>query len=616
MQFSRAGSLVALGIAWLFVAQTAHAHFVWIAGGVCSPDEQVHVYFSEEASPDDPELLKKLEGIKLWEQTSAEAMQELELISGAKSLQTVPSEDAKAWLIAHDYGVLSRGAKSFRLKYYAKCYPSADSATWQAVSTKEVPFEIVPQQEGAQLKLTVAWKGTPMAGVEMAVKQQGADALEGTTDEAGVFVCEPGAGLLSIRAKRVIEKPGTHNGQAFSETRYFATLTLMNPEAPHGGLSVDSPMPTEQPMPVETPMPVEPSTAAEPGSATETPSTETPPADEAATVVPARLDVSHLGEVQLLDPALPALDPKVTSFGAAVCGDWLYVYGGQTGSAHHYSQSGQTGRFARLNLSAPQQWETLPEGPRRTGLALVAHGTSLYRIGGFIAQNSDEEEKSLWSMPDVARFDTETGVWHEMPPLPAGRSSHDAVVIGDRLYVAGGWEMRQGAEPVWQQTPVMMDLSARPLVWTEIATPPWERRALSLGQFQDQLVAIGGMESSDEVTRKIALFDPATNQWRDGPELQGEELDGFGSSAFWCGAKLYVVTASGFVQRLSDDASRWDVVGKLQHPRFFHRLVPQNDQTLVVVGGASMETGKVAELEQIQVRPANSSEGALTPTIP
>jgi hypothetical protein len=43
--------------------------------------------------------------------------------------------------------------------------------------------------------------------------------------------------------------------------------------------------------------------------------------------------------------------------------------------------------------------------------------------------------------------------------------------------------------------------------------------------------------------------------------------------------------------------AKWEKINTLESGRFFHRLLPLNDQNFVLVGGASMETGKFHELE-------------------
>ncbi len=48
--------------------------------------------------------------------------------------------------------------------------------------------------------------------------------------------------------------------------------------------------------------------------------------------------------------AFPDLPRAITSFGAAVVDDSIYVYGGHHGRAHHYSLTGQSGELLQLNL--------------------------------------------------------------------------------------------------------------------------------------------------------------------------------------------------------------------------------------------------------------------------
>jgi hypothetical protein len=56
------------------------------------------------------------------------------------------------------------------------------------------------------------------------------------------------------------------------------------------------------------------------------------------------------------------------------------------------------------------------------------------------------------------------------------------------------------------------------------------------------------------------------------------------------------------LQRLTDDGSKWDVVGQMAHPRFFHRMLPTHDGRLLIVGGASMESGKIRALELLTLK--------------
>lgn len=304
---------------------------------------------------------------------------------------------------------------------------------------------------------------------------------------------------------------------------------------------------------------------------------------------------------------LPDLPQGITSFGAAVLGHEVYVYGGHLGRAHHYSIAGQSNALWRLDLKKPGQWETVATGPRLQGLAMVAHGNALYRLGGFTARNEEGEEHDLWSQAAVAKFDATGKRWVEVTPLPEPRSSFDAVVIGDRLYVAGGWALRGDQEEVWRTTAYFADLTQQPIRWERLPDPPFRRRALSLGAHQGRLFVIGGMTPKGPTTR-VDVFDPETGKWTAGPKLPSDKaMEGFGSSAFALGNHLFVSTYSGKLFRLSADGTQWEPPTELKHARFFHRMLPLGERQLLLLGGASMTEGKFEELEVVTpaAKPAN-----------
>ena len=297
---------------------------------------------------------------------------------------------------------------------------------------------------------------------------------------------------------------------------------------------------------------------------------------------------------------LPHLPEGITSFGGAIVDGWLYAYGGHTGVAHEYAIETQSNLLRRLNLKKPNEWETIAKGPRLQGLAMVAYKGSLYRIGGFTAHNKKGEEQDLRSVADFARYNLKSKQWEELPAMPSPRSSHDAVVIGNKLYVAGGWALGTN-DPTWHDTAYAVDLSEKQLRWEELPKPPFKRRALALGKLDDKLLVVGGMPEDGKPVTDVGVFDPETGKWTDGPKLIGEGMEGFGSSAWNVGDCLFVSTYSGRLQRLTSRADSWSVVAELETDRFFHRMLPMDKTTLVNVGGASMKTGKFTELEVIDI---------------
>ena len=321
------------------------------------------------------------------------------------------------------------------------------------------------------------------------------------------------------------------------------------------------------------------------------------------------LNVSESGSPVAAN-GLQNLPRPVTSFGAAISAGSLYMYGGHMGTAHSYSKEEQSNELTRLDLSTGQ-WSSIDDGPHLQGLAMVAYEGSLYRIGGFTALNAEDEEHDLQSQSTVACYDPAGESWLEMPSLPEPRSSHDAAVVGDSIYVVGGWQMLDG-ETTWHSTAWTLDLSAENPVWKAIADPPFQRRALALAGYNRRLFVIGGMQNGRGPTTDVAVYNPENDSWSEGPALTPHEGDGendlgrrmlgFGASAFATGGSLYVSTVQGTLQRLSGDGQSWDILATDLTPRFFHRLLPLDDHHLIAVGGANMQIGKFEEVDIIDVR--------------
>jgi N-acetylneuraminic acid mutarotase len=293
----------------------------------------------------------------------------------------------------------------------------------------------------------------------------------------------------------------------------------------------------------------------------------------------------------------------VTSFGAAVLDGWIYYYGGNTGSAHSYHQQGQGNVLRRVRADKPGKWERLLEGPHLQGLALVAAGDKLYRLGGFTAKNAEGEDQDYWSQASVAIWDpARPQTWRPAPDLPEPRSSFDAAVLNDKIYVIGGWQLRGDQETIWHQTAYVLDTTAERPQWSPLPRPPFERRALAVAAHAGKIYAIGGMQRQGGPATKVDVYDPQASKWSAGPPLIGKGMDGFGASAFAVGGQLYVSTYSGSLQALSGDGSRWRKVRKLPTARFFHRMLPLGNDRLIVLGGANMSVGKYEQPELIELQ--------------
>ncbi len=534
------------------LASPLQAHFIWLALHTkAGQPTQGHLYFGESTAPDEATYLDRLTKLRLWSRAAAgqytKAPAKKVTTDDGGYLDVNLSAGVGALEAECLFGIFGQGERTMLLHYYAKAIAPEHLA--KLGQSARLDFDVVPQWQDGILRVTVLWKGKPVPASQLIVTDAAGDDQELTTDDEGKVQCrlKKLAGVR-LRARRMVKKPGQLAGKDYREQRQYCTVTFAGP------------------------------TFAGPTSA-----------DSATTTTDAANQKA----------AFPELPQGVTSLGAAVVENWLYTYGGHFGRAHHYSNTSQSSTLRRLNLDKPQSWEVVAQGPRLQGLAMVSYQGKLYRIGGFTAHNNEDEEHDLRSVADVASFDPATRKWSALPPLPEPRSSHDAVVVDDQLYVIGGWALGS-EESQWHQTAFQLDLSHANPSWIALPQPPFQRRALSVGHFQGKLYVIGGMQKQGGPTTKVAVFDPASKTWSAGAPLQGEGMEGFGSAAWNLDGRLYVSTYGGRVQSLSADTARWEVTTELQEDRFFHRMMAWRG-SLVLVGGASMQAGKRLALETVKV---------------
>jgi N-acetylneuraminic acid mutarotase len=298
-------------------------------------------------------------------------------------------------------------------------------------------------------------------------------------------------------------------------------------------------------------------------------------------------------------PALPPLPQAVSSFGAAVNGNHLYVYGGHAGRTHNYSTETTSNLLRRLDLANPNTgWETLPGGPSCQGVALVSYKNALYRIGGMRPRNAPGENADNHSLSSFAKFDIAKQQWEQLADLPAGRSSHDAVVVGDVLYVFGGWTMKGGTEkPSWHDTGLSYDLSKDRGDWQTVSQP-FRRRALTAAALNGKVYVVAGLTPEGKTDPTVNIFDPARKEWTTGPAIPAGTMNAFTPAAVVANKTLYLNPADGDVYKLN--GSEWTKIGAIAHPRFVHRVVAWNG-TLLAVGGAS-KAGNVAILDAVETK--------------
>ncbi len=312
-----------------------------------------------------------------------------------------------------------------------------------------------------------------------------------------------------------------------------------------------------------------------------------------------------------LAEAPPDLPLPVASFGAAATeSGGVYIYGGHSGTRHKYNRDEVHSDFFHWQTGL-KEWEALAKDEPAQGASLVATQKGIIRVGGMAAKNAKGEKQDLWSSETAARYDVATQKWQPLPKLPERRSSHDSIVIGSTLYVIGGWAMMGGSDLKWHDTYLTLDLAKADAAW-QTQKQPFERRALAVYAIGTKLYAIGGMDSDNDIISLVSILDTQTGKWSEGPKLPSDKLGGFGFAAVAHEGRLFASGAAGKLLELAVDG--WKPVTKLQHARFFHRLVSGGKGRLIALGGESKE-GKKAPPEVIELpSAAHTKEASSTST--
>lgn len=532
-----AGSLLLVGV----VASVGSAHFPWLA-----TDDQGRaiLYFGESPLERNYKLPDAVAETKVLQLSGhgkpvVVDLKKVEEDDFVGRRAENPAQDGVVFESAVTYGIYH----GMLLDYYVKGLTNVDAPHWaHSAKSKTLKLNATPQLTADGLELLVQWEGKPLPKAKVTMIDAEGSPTDAETNADGVAKFKaPPEGLVGFLTNRTDDKAtGKLDDLEYTSAGQYATVTVMYKKSE--------------------------------------------PAAKASAAAGAS--------------ALPSLPEPVSSFGGAVCDGWLYVYGGHTGTEHDHSKDNLSAHFRRMKLDGGQAWEELPMQTPLQGLPLVAHRGKLYRVGGMNARNAHEEPEDMHSVADFACYDPAAGAWVDMPPLPEPRSSHDAVVIGDTLYVVGGWTLSGSNKGAWLTTAWSFDLSKPDASWQPIAAPTFKRRALAAAAWDGKLIALGGMDEDKGVSKNAFALDLANDQWTSLPDVPGDEMGGFGVSAWDLDGGLFVSGAEGVVYRLADDGAKWEECGKLQQARFFHRLLPLDKSTLMAVAGASFSDGHLANIEE------------------
>lgn len=219
-----------------------------------------------------------------------------------------------------------------------------------------------------------------------------------------------------------------------------------------------------------------------------------------------------------LDPAtgtwrtLPDANFARDHFHAAVVGNRLYAAGGRR-------TSGATGQVFSLTVPevdvfdfGTRQWLPYPNGvapipTQRGGTTVAVLGGEVVVIGGESANNAGDLAHN-----QAEALNPATGTWRSLAPLNTGRHGTQALIYGEKIYIAAGSGKRGG-------TPELNSLES--FSFGEPVFTNWTQRAPALGKraegqsirYNDKIYVFNGFAPGLVINNSNEAYNPATNQW-------------------------------------------------------------------------------------------------------
>jgi len=264
-------------------------------------------------------------------------------------------------------------------------------------------------------------------------------------------------------------------------------------------------------------------------------------------------------------------------------------------------------------MARAAHWTSLPPSPiERTEVGAARIGRFIYVVGGFVAP-------FLETTNEVTRYDTSTGTWTKIAPLPVG-VNHPAVAAATgrcagQLYVYGGYT---GSSGLTAEVDSLQRFNPRTGAWTQLTGSGVARAAATLAPVGCSLYAIGGA-SGGTALRLVQVYDIRRGTWRNGPSMRtarehlasvaiGKNILALGGRS--SGGNLDVV------EELDTRTGKWRSRPPIPTPRSGFGAVAI-DSSAVVVGGEELtpggETIRPVEAYGIQSHRWRKLPGMLTP---
>jgi N-acetylneuraminic acid mutarotase len=179
-------------------------------------------------------------------------------------------------------------------------------------------------------------------------------------------------------------------------------------------------------------------------------------------------------------------------------------------------------------------WEARADmpGPTRTYPGVAAVGSRVFVVGGF-SRPLGSTTTTVYDT--VTAYDTDTGKWEMLDPLPKPITGVNLAGVGGKLYVLGGFDVRESYE---------YDLAARR--WSPKSPVPVTRGhgVAAIGLLGTKILLAGGAQPGQSANNlntgvrvgDVLSYDTATDQWERLPAMdvpRGYAMGAVLANSFW-----------------------------------------------------------------------------------
>ncbi|MBC87361.1 MAG: hypothetical protein CL677_09310 [Bdellovibrionaceae bacterium] len=308
-----------------------------------------------------------------------------------------------------------------------------------------------------------------------------------------------------------------------------------------------------------------------------------------------------------------------SSFGSiAVNGD-VYVVGGHQGFEHTYPPESFSKEVHYYNQEQ-NSWTQLADKIHPVhGVTVAYHNGYLYAFGGFAY--SQEHDPKWKSLSVIERYSIANNTWEVIGHLPEPRSSNAIGVVGDKVYLLGGWDATPkfagDKDGTFHASVVEFDLNTQQARHADFSMPQPLRRAFT-ATVKDSSIYIGGGitqgGSHFNVLDEIWSIDPLEHtQWTQRASLP---FANFAPAMMSLKGELYMFGGMKFSEhgykyvndifKMNSSSQTWEHTGRyLSERKGFVQPVLLNPDTAGLLGGHTYDyqaDGPVSTFESFKVK--------------